>query len=556
MFNYKHPFNRSIYWLSILAISGLCCSRFFKPVSVNTGTPDAAKNIITANAPNKYFILRQEANSYALKNITVDNTAMTLNGTLSPVDVSHFLYVKAKGRNYKYKKTGNKENETDILNEVHIYSKNSSPVDTTKAFTLPLDQIEKIEVIEHDAGRTTTSYILGGVGITLGVMTVAAVIVALTKSSCPFVSTFDGEQYIVQGELFGGAVNRKLERSDYLPLTIRPVNGEFQLRISNELKEKQFTNFADLIVIEHNKNIQAGIGSDGNIYQISNPVSPTVAMLNNKRDVLNTIMQMDGVSCNFDDTLSTSATNEMTLTFQHTGEVKKAKLVLQLKNSYWLDYLYGEFTRNFGNRYDNWQKKQKSQPAENMIQWTRDQEIPLSISVSTATGWKEVIKLNTIGPLTNRQVVIPVELNSRSNEPIQVKLHTGFKFWELDYASMDFSAEYPVTVTTISPYYAVDEKGNDVLNQLTGNDEKYLRQLETGDYATLKYKFDKPVSSGKSYSVVFATKGYYEPIREYSGKPDLAFLKKFREPGMLSAYSKNMYQSIIKNQSIIALNSK
>ncbi len=554
MFKFENLNIRPVYWLSVLAIFVLSCTHFFKPVTQNTNTTDATRNVITTKAPNKYFILRQGSNSYALKNITVDNVAMTLNGNLSSVDDSHLLYVNAKGRNYKYKLK--KDDEINVLREVHIFSKETSVIDTIKPFSLSLDQIEKIEVIERDKQRTTTSYVLGGIGITLGVITVAAIIVALTKSSCPFVSTYDGVQYMVEGELFGGAVNRKLERLDYLPLNIRPVNGEFQLRISNELKEKQFTNFANLVVIEHNSNTQAGIGSDGNVYQLSNRVSPTSALLNNNWDVLKTITQADGVSCNFNDTLSSSATNEMTLTFPYAGDSKKVKLVLQLKNSYWFDYLYGEFTSNFGSRYNNWQKKQNSQPVGKMIQWINDQQIPLNISINTSTGWKEISKLSTIGPLTNRQVVIPVELNSHSNEPIKVKLSTGFMFWELDYAAMDFTVEEPVTVTMLQPYSAVDEKGNDVLDELTGNDEKYLTQLESGNYATLKYKFDKPINSGKSYSVVLATKGYYEPIRDYSGKPNLAFLKKFKEPGAMAAFSKYKYQSIIRNQSIIALNSQ
>lgn len=545
-----------VFWFFFLILFGISCSNFYRPLKVNTATLKETRNVITSTQRNKYFILRQGANSYTINDITVNNIAMTLSGTLSAVPESHLQYVNAKREKYKYKKAGKPDSEIDVLNEVHIYAKNTVIIDTTKAFSLPLSQIEKIEAIEHDAGRTTTSYILGGIGITLGVMAVASVIVALTKSSCPFVSVYDGEQYAVQGELFGGAVNQKLERSDYLPLKIQPVNGEFQLRISNELKERQYTNFANLIVIEHNSNSEVGIGTDGKVYRISKPVLPDIAVLNNNRDVLKKIGEVDNVTCSFDDTLSASPINELTLSFKNAGAVKNAKLVLHLKNAYWFDYLYGEFTRNFGGNYAAFQQRQLDQPAKKMIQWIRDQQIPLSIAVSTASGWKEILKLNTIGPLTNRQVVIPVEMNSPSNETIRVKLSTGFMFWELDYAAMDFTQEEPITTTTLIPYYAMDEKGNNVLDQLTGNDEKYLAQLETGNYATIKYKFDKPLAPGKSYSVVLATHGYYEPIREYSGKPNTAFLKQFREPGAMAAFSKDKYQSIIRNQSIIALNSK
>jgi hypothetical protein len=532
------------------------CMNYYKPVPQNTSTPKLTGQVIHSEVPNKYFILHEGIYKYALENITVNDTAMTLSATLSSVDSTHTLYINAEGKKYRYKKAGGDPMQLNVLKEVHIYSKNTLALDTTKLFTLPLDQIIKIEVIEHDKSRTSSSYAIGGIGITLGIIGIAAIIVALTKSSCPFVGIYDGQQYIVQGELFGGAVNKKLERADYLPLTISPVNGEFQLRIMNELKERQFTNYADLMIIEHDSNTQAIVGADGQIYQVSSLVSPGSAILNHKRNILPAIIQADNVSCHFDDTSSSFSSNEITLGFPHTGEIKKAKLVLTLKNSYWFDYLYGEFTRNFGNQYAKWQKKLYKQSASEMIQWTNEQQIPLSISIRRPEGLKELVKLNTIGPLMNRQVVIPIELNVGADDPVQITLSTGFMFWELDYAAIDYTEDKPVTATRISPYYAVDQDGTDVLNQLAGDDERYLSQPGIGNYATLKYKFDRQPSAGKTYSVTFATKGYYEPIREYEGKPNLVALKKFKESGAMSDFSKTKYQSIINTQSIIALNEK
>ncbi|HET9824725.1 MAG TPA: hypothetical protein VFP87_05295, partial [Chitinophagaceae bacterium] len=442
-----------------------------------------------------------------------------------------------------------------VVTEVHIYLNQTAAIDATKSLSLPLDQIEKIEVIEHDKLRTTVSYILGGVGITLGVITVAAVIVALTKSSCPFVSTYDGTQYVVQGELFGGATNRRLERLDYVPLRMQPINGEYQLRISNELKENQFTNFADLLVIEHDSSMHVGVGTDGHIYQLGSGLTPTAALVNNKTDVLKEIIQSDGVICKFNDTASSTATNEMAMTFPNPGGFKNAKLVLDLKNSYWFDYLYGEFTSHFGSSYDRWQEQQNTQPVEQMIRWTNEQEIPLSVSMSTPDGWKEICKITTVGPLANRQIVIPVEIAAQSTRPIRIKLSTGFMFWELDCASMDFSVQQPLDVSILKPYSAIDENGNDVLDRLRQDDDKFLTQLEIGNYATLKYKMTRATNPAKSYSVVLATKGYYEPVRNYSGNPDLDFLKRFKEPGAMGNFSKYQYQSIIRNQKVIALKS-
>lgn len=55
------------------------------------------------------------------------------------------------------------------------------------------------DMLLRDKGRTTMSYVLGGLGITAGVFAIAVVIVAATKSSCPFVSAYDGKDVSLAG---------------------------------------------------------------------------------------------------------------------------------------------------------------------------------------------------------------------------------------------------------------------------------------------------------------------------------------------------------------------
>ncbi|MBL0357823.1 MAG: hypothetical protein IPP72_13460 [Chitinophagaceae bacterium] len=53
-------------------------------------------------------------------------------------------------------------------------------------YKLPLDRINKIEVIEKDKKRTTNSYVGGGIGITLGIGAIAFIIMAAAVSSMTF----------------------------------------------------------------------------------------------------------------------------------------------------------------------------------------------------------------------------------------------------------------------------------------------------------------------------------------------------------------------------------
>ncbi len=541
----------------VLLLTGLIlllisCHRYFMPVKQDTGSPSASGSFISTNSQQKYFILRKGTASYAIRDIAVNQQSMTLSGHLAAVPPAHQLYLKAVNNKFRYK-----DNEGgSILNEIHIYVQDKSVTDTNGTWTLPLDQIVRIEVIQHDRKRTTSSYVLGGVGIGLGVLVLAGVIIALTKSSCPFISVYDGEQYNLQGELFGGAVNARLERTDYVPLQARALDGHFELRISNELKERQYTNFADLLLIEHPAGVQVLPAENGELYSISTSIKPTAAVLNTRINLLNEVIGKDDQYCNFNDSSNPSGINELQLSFPKQNNLREAKLLLQLKNSYWFDYLYGEFTRQFGSSYSSWQAQQQARPVKEMIRWTEEQAIPLQVAVLTTSGWKEITKIKTVGPLAQRRLVIPVSVEDLPGETIQVRLSTGFMFWELDEASMDYTATNRYPVTRLYPSTAVDENGLSVLNELRLEDSLYLRQPVPGNFATITYNWNRQPAAGNVYSVILHTRGYYEPVRDYNGPAATEALKKFREPGALARFSLSRYQQIPKDHQVIALETR
>jgi hypothetical protein len=185
----KLHFNRSLYGLLILAITGSSCSGYFKPVVAKTNAIEESRNIIISNAATKYFILRPGINYYAIKNISIDSAANTLNGTLTNIDDQHYKYVNATDRDqFKYYSSGKKHNEIKLLNEIHIYTKNTTPVDLAKPFVLPLNDVDKIEFIEHDTKRTNTQRTVTTVALAASVCLATLIVVNASNgiSSIPF----------------------------------------------------------------------------------------------------------------------------------------------------------------------------------------------------------------------------------------------------------------------------------------------------------------------------------------------------------------------------------
>lgn len=531
--------------ISIILSCSISCQNFYKATTQNTSTVNKKASLTDSLAKsNRYFILRNGTASYNMNNVVLSDDQKSMTFILDSLGDDHMKYIRAKNEKYTY----HKENpDTMVLNEVHFFITPDKSIPSNGKYTMDLDKIIKIEVIEKDKNRTKNSYVLGTVGITMGVIITVAIIVAATKSSCPFVSAYNGKDFNLQGEIYGGAIYPQLARHDYLPLDMKPLaDGSLQLKISNELKEKQYTDITELLEITHDKKTVVYADEDGNLSAINSPVKASGAILSNGKDVTSFLAEPgDNALLYMNDT--TNATNELVLTFDNPLHQKNAKLLLNLKNSYFLDLLYGELAKGFGTYYAAYQEKQKSKTAVELNEWGKDQHIPLSVYSKSGNGWQKITDITTIGPLTTRNIVIPCKLPA-TNEPItQIKLSAGFLFWEIDYAAIDFSENNSFTVTHLLPTSATDENNKDVLQALLYEDGNYLSQPEIGNVTTIHFK---PGKTGKNevHSYILHTKGYYEHIRKFDSEPDFAFLKQFKQPNGFPLYGLQLYRKLTEDQ--------
>ena len=248
-----NPGQRTViaFIIIITAASSLPGCRYYKPVVVSPAYNDSTRNsaLKELNKEGKYFILRKGKYNYSLNNVVLDDTKMTLTAEVDTIPFDHKLYIQHKKRQYSYAK-----NNSGVLREVHIYTFDTTRVDTALAYTFPLSDILKIEIVEHDKKRSTTGTVTG-IAITALATTLLALAItadndppptATTTGSCPYISTFDGSTYNLQGEIYSASIYQSLQKDDYLPLKLESTAGDYKMKISNELQEIQHTDFAAL----------------------------------------------------------------------------------------------------------------------------------------------------------------------------------------------------------------------------------------------------------------------------------------------------------------------
>lgn len=532
-----------------LLFVGAC--NYYKPIPTSSKYSPSDKTKEIASLNEKTFIIRSNRGDFLLQNpaVLLDQEALT--GTLQLVPEENQLYIKDDSKKYAYSSSN-----PAVLQELHVYTPLDSTAKIGAKVSIPVSGISKMELIQKDKSKSSTNTIILASGVTLGALAVAAVIAAAATaeaidrsipsepSSCPFVSAYDGKEFVFQGESFGGALFPSIARQDYLPLPSIEMGPKVQLLISNERNEHQFIDMADLLLVEHAPNEKVLVDPQGPQFLVHEMKKPKGAILNNKNEMLDRITESDNVYCSFNDMASSSLLNELIVKFDHPAQGKDLALYLNLRDSPWLEYIFEQYMSMYGEDYQAFEKSMEAKSAEELYQWQEMNLVPLTISVKTKGGWKEVSKTRFVGPVTNREIAISFE-GIELNEPIvEVSFKTGFLFWEIDQISLaSVTKVSPESIQVLKPSIAENETGKDQLGLISELDDKFLEQPETGNKTYLTYQFGE-FSKSKAYTAFLHTGGYYKIYRDFTGPRNEKFLSKYEKPGGLAEFSKNRFGEV------------
>ncbi|MBF9236576.1 hypothetical protein I2I05_04125 [Hymenobacter sp. BT683] len=510
------------------------CHRYYR-----AREKEVSRENVNLLAESKTFVLHEGDSVWELRNPKLNGEVLEGTKAALSEQIIPFQQAPPKGKSPRFKNPQARV----VLNIVHVYI-TEAQAGVADQVRIPFTAIKQIDLIQTDTGKTTASYVLGGLGVTVAVMGILIVVVALTKSSCPFVYAYDGHEYRFVGEAYSGAIFAPAERNDYLPLpAIRPENNAYRLKISNELKERQYTNLAELWVVQHPATTQVLLDQRGRVQTLLAPQPPTLARSLAGHDCTAQLQATDRNAVLFNDDTPGSTRNEVVMSFAKPAGARQGKLVLHAQNSLWLDYLYGAFIEKFGAYYNTWAAQQRTQPAAINQKWGLDQGIPLKVYVETNEGWQLIETIPTVGPLASRDLVVPLPLAATASGEVRVKLECGFMFWEVDYAALDYSPNAEVQLDNCRLTSATTERGTDARAALMADDADYLKQLRPGTAVSLTYETTLPAPDAQSRRTTFLrTKGYYEHIRDFQGLPNLPELYAFKKPGRFIEFSKEQYR--------------
>ena len=535
--------------LATAMIAVACNGQYFKATKYYSAQIEEALESIKAPAFYNVFVTLKERDIFQLDYFFYDREARSVMGVYKEVnpELAERNYKYAPGMNrYTRNKNGSIDGPGGLVYEIRIQANevifDGGTASEGVRVKIPIENIYQLDLLEHKEAVGILYKLLGGIAATGA----AAITWLLCCLSCPFIYIQDGDVERFMGEFFSGAVTENMARHDFLPLPgFEPVDGVYELRIANEMEERQYTDLAVLEAVEHPADMEVLMTPEGMPILIASPQLPAEAVTDQGTNCEAVMAARDGIAYDFtDECAEKESFSSLSLAFDKPAGVDQAHVILHVKNTMWSMMMYESFMSMFGSRYDDYVEHQRDRSAEQKTQWLKDQGQMLEVQLRRSGQWETVHWVNLPGPFSFRSEVVPLDVSNTDGGPVELRLVAGYHFWELDYAAIDYTEQPGMVKTPLALLSAEDELGQDVASHLLEVDGDYLERLFIGADATLKFQALPAPESGNVHSVFMHAYGYYEPIRAYAGIPNMAELKKFKEPGHFARFSKEQFNDI------------
>ena len=544
----RNQFFGLILLATAILVTG-CNGQYFKAKKYYLAQIEEALESIRSPAFYNVFVTPKGQDIFQLTYFMYNREAGKVVGVYKEVDAElaerNYRYAPKMNR-YTRKENGSINGPGGLVYEIRIQATEvifdgGAPEEGVRV-EIPVEYIYQLDLLEHKEAVGLFVKALGGIAATgAAFLTWAACCL-----SCPFIYIQDGDVERFMGEFFSGSVTENMARHDFLPLPgFEPVDGVYELRIANEMEERQYTDLAVLEAVEHPADMEVLMTPKGIPIMFAAPLLPAEAVTDQGTNCEVIMASRDGIAYDFTDECAEKENfSSLSLAFDKPADVDQAHVILHVKNTMWSMMMYESFMSMFGGRYDDYVEHQRDRSAEQKTQWLKDQGQMLEVQLRRAGQWETVHWVNLPGPYSFRSEVVPLDLSNTEEGPVELRLVAGYHFWELDYAAIDYTKQSGMVKAPLALLSAEDEQGQDVASHLLEVDGDYLERLFNGADATLKFKALPAPESGNVHSVFLHAYGYYEPIREYAGIPNMTELKKFKEPGHFACFSKQRFNDI------------
>jgi hypothetical protein len=421
----------------------------------------------------------------------------------------------------------------------------SAHFDPAAKIEVDLNEVARIEVEGVDGWRTAFAVL----GVTAAVLAVVALIVALTKESCPilYVEGDDGWQLV--GEAYAGAAFRSIQRPDLLPLP-GPTKERLSLMLANEARETQYTDLVELVLADHPQGTRVVSTVDQEVLLVGDVAPPlrvvdvagsdvTTRVASTDRDVWRTDLSQ------FVDHSTPPVSESLIATFPRPAPGERPVLELVLSNTYWADLVFGRFFALMGDDLDKYlERGNRPESGPRIDRWREREGVDLTVEWKRGNTWEKIDVVRTVGPVALRRVAVPLPAVPAGDGPetITVRVTGGTGFWQFDEVGLSLAREGALHIHRVAPVVAKNANGEDERETVASVDGRYQVLEEMDERLHLEFA-TPPAPPNGTRSAFFFSNGYYNvhpPIQ--SQRSRLTLKRILEEQGSFARFGIDLYR--------------
>jgi hypothetical protein len=370
-------------------------------------------------------------------------------------------------------------------------------------------------------------------------------------SSCPFIYSFDGASYTIDAEPYGGSICKGLKRTEWSVLGhLKETHGVYDLLITNELDETQYTDELKLLAIDHPCSLFVAPDVSGGIHTFFRPLLSLSATDRTGNDIATLCSAKDGKRwtgsmTQFDPDGKGEPRDTLTFCFLKPSNAAYVKLLINAGTTAWGATMGKRFLAMYGSGVGRWYDEvDNNGPAyKRIMNWYRNEELyMLKLQVFTRDGWKHKATILGAGPVIAADRVYTIDIHDAPGDTLKVRMAPPPGFWAFDWIAADYSADAPVSIHAVTPRYAYNTSGNDVRGTLSCIDNKF-HEAEKGDSVRLSFPVP-PSVKGLSRTVVLEANGYYKIHLKAFGLPEFALLSEIDKPGFSARFALQEFRKL------------
>ncbi|MEZ4393349.1 MAG: hypothetical protein R3A48_19865 [Polyangiales bacterium] len=369
-----------------------------------------------------------------------------------------------------------------------------------------------------------------------------------TSFSCPQVYSFDGRGWSLDSGTYSGAHLAAAPRTDHDVLEhLVAVDGEYRLRMLNELSETDHTDALRLRVVDHDPGVRVAPALDGSLLTFTHPRPPVSARDLRGGDAHALVATRDERLWRSridarDPDRAEDLRDGLVLEFERPAGATHARLWMRGTTTPWAERMVEDTLARLGSAAEGFFARLESDPAarEGLVRGMI-REGMLQVSVWDGAAWRPRGYFWESGPELLKEQAMQLPLEGVVGDRVRVRLDAPLAFWTIDAVALDFDAPAETQVRELLPRLARHASGADLRATLAAVDGQ-MHTAARGDRVELT--FDAPPEvPGRARTVVLVSTGWYRPEVAPAAEPDpAAVARMLAEPGALSRRSLTLLQ--------------